>query len=210
MALEQKLPFRLEEANSFFNGGAQDVSDTMASALWALDYLYWWASHGAAGINFHTGDKVAAGEDNAVCRYAAFTSVEDGYAARPIAYALKAFDLGSHGKLVPVKISPNDRTPNLSAYATSEGGRISVTLINKETAPGHDATVSIQSGNYSYKIKGTRLTCLGDDIAATSGIKLGNAEIAHDGVWRGAVQIDSNEFSVPAGTAAVVDLFQPK
>ncbi len=32
------LPYRLEEANSFYDGGAKDVSDTFASALWALDY----------------------------------------------------------------------------------------------------------------------------------------------------------------------------
>ena len=58
---EHKLPYRIEETNSFYNGGAKDVSNSFASALWGLDYLYWWASHGASGLNFHTGDKVAAG-----------------------------------------------------------------------------------------------------------------------------------------------------
>ena len=29
--------FRFEEANSFYDGGALDASDTCASALWALD-----------------------------------------------------------------------------------------------------------------------------------------------------------------------------
>ncbi len=97
-----KLPYRLEEANSFFNGGAKDVSDTFASALWALDYMYWWALHGAGGINFHTGDNVAAGEKSTACKYAAFLTVPDGYAAHPIAYGMKAFDLGSHGRIAPV------------------------------------------------------------------------------------------------------------
>ena len=41
------LLFRIEETNSYFNGGAKDVSNTFASALWGLDYMHWWASHGA-------------------------------------------------------------------------------------------------------------------------------------------------------------------
>ncbi|MGH8022739.1 MAG: hypothetical protein ACRED1_04100, partial [Limisphaerales bacterium] len=59
-ALANGLPFRFDEANSFYNGGARNVSDTFAAALWGLDYLHWWAAHGASGVNFHTGDHVAA------------------------------------------------------------------------------------------------------------------------------------------------------
>src|SRR5439155_25020148 len=47
-AIEKKLPYRLEETNSYFNGGAQNVSNTQGAALWALDYLHWWAAHDAA------------------------------------------------------------------------------------------------------------------------------------------------------------------
>lgn len=39
--------YRLEETNSFYNGGAKDVSNTFASSLWALRYLYWWLAHDA-------------------------------------------------------------------------------------------------------------------------------------------------------------------
>src|SRR5207237_8295844 len=52
--------FRLSETNSFFHGGAAGASDTFASALWGLDYLHRWAAHGAAGLNFHTGDTVSS------------------------------------------------------------------------------------------------------------------------------------------------------
>ncbi len=60
-----------------------------------LDYLYWWAAHQATGVNFHTGDKVAAGEQQTPCWYAIFRSAPDGYEINPIAYAIKAFDLGA-------------------------------------------------------------------------------------------------------------------
>jgi hypothetical protein len=207
----KKLPFRLEEANSFFHGGAKDVSDTLASALWALDYMYWWASHGCSGINFHTGDSVAAGEQNAVCRYAAFTSTSSGYEAHPIAYALKAFDLSGHGKLVPVKITSNDENLNLRGYATIGGGPLTVILINKEVTSGRDAKVRIESGGeYDYKPKMSRLIGQNGDVAATKGITFGGAEITADGQWKGNVDFVENVVTLPAASAAIVELFGPK
>src|SRR5439155_4161076 len=47
---KNQLGYRLEECNSFFFGGASDVSDTFASAPWALDFMYWWAEHDCAGV----------------------------------------------------------------------------------------------------------------------------------------------------------------
>jgi hypothetical protein len=58
------------------------------------------ADHRASGINFHTGDKVAAGEESAPCRYAAYLSVPGGYEVHPVGYAIKTFDLGGHGTLI--------------------------------------------------------------------------------------------------------------
>ena len=62
-AMAEGLPYRIEETNSYFHGGAAGASDSQAAALWALDYLHWWAAHGAAGINFHTGVPVAAADE---------------------------------------------------------------------------------------------------------------------------------------------------
>ncbi len=39
------LAFRMTEANDRI-GGVEGASNTFASALWALDYLHWWAAHG--------------------------------------------------------------------------------------------------------------------------------------------------------------------
>ncbi len=128
--LSKRLPYRLEEANSFFHGGAKDVSDTQASALWALDYMYWWATHRASGINFHTGDEVAAGEANTPCRYAAFWTAPDGYSVRPIGYAMKAFEIGSRGRPLPVGSASTQG--DLTAYAVlSADGTVYLTLVNK-------------------------------------------------------------------------------
>ena len=124
-------PWRLEEANNFYNGGAKDISDTFASALWGMDYLYWYGSHGAQGVNFHSGDQVAAGQNSVECRYASFISSPQGYFAHPVAYGIKMFNLGSKGSFVPVTL--NAGTVNMTAYAVLGNDRsLYVTLINKE------------------------------------------------------------------------------
>src|SRR5208282_3920350 len=49
------VPYRICEVNSFSGGGRPGVSDTMASALWVLDYMYTLASNGCSGVNMETG-----------------------------------------------------------------------------------------------------------------------------------------------------------
>jgi hypothetical protein len=180
------VPYRLEEANNFYNGGAVDISDTFASALWGLDYLYWWAEHGSQGVNFHNGDEVAAGQKLTPCRYASFTSVPDGYFAHPLAYAIKAFNLGSKGQIAPTDVKPDAPDLNFVAYAVLGADKsLYVTLINKEhNANGRDADVTIKTSAQTYaKAQTIALTAPNGDVSAKDGITLGGAGIAHDGTW---------------------------
>ncbi|MGA2061648.1 MAG: hypothetical protein ABSG67_14280 [Thermoguttaceae bacterium] len=214
-AKAKNLPFRLEEANSFFNGGVKDVSDTFASALWALDYSYWWASHGACGINFHTGDKVAAGGQNTSCKYAAFLTAPGGYSACPIAYGMKAFDLGGQGRVMPLDFTSNPDGVNLTGYAVSgQDNILFITLINKEHGSlSRHANISIAAGGPWNKAETMSLAVSNGDVSATFGVTLGGAEIKTDGGWEGtwtpiATPPGNGNITikVPAATAAVVKL----
>jgi hypothetical protein len=181
-------PYRIEEGNNFYNGGAIDVSDTFASALWGLDYLYWWAAHGSQGINFHNGDEVAAGQQLTPCRYASFTSVPDGYFAHPLAYAIKIFNLGSRGQIISSPVTPDAtaRDINLTTYAVlGSDKKLYVTLINKEHGVGaRDADLTIQTHGTGFtKVNVMPLTAPGGDVAAKEGLLLGGNPIAHDGSW---------------------------
>jgi hypothetical protein len=49
------VPYRICETNSFFGGGKPGVSDTLAAALWVLDFMFTLASAGCAGVNMETG-----------------------------------------------------------------------------------------------------------------------------------------------------------
>jgi hypothetical protein len=50
-----KLPFRISECNSCWNGGMAGVSDVFASALWCADVMLHFASLGFCGVNLHGG-----------------------------------------------------------------------------------------------------------------------------------------------------------
>ena len=211
------LAFRFEEANSLYDGGALDASDTFASALWALNYQWWWANQGMSGINFHTGDKVAARDENKPCRYATFWTVTNGFNIHPIGYAEKMFSLGSRGKMLPVKISSAQTNLNVTAYAILGADKnYYLTLINQtHGATATDLTVSIGIKNIDGWKHGQiiRLTAPAGDVAAKTGVTLGGAEITDDAKWNGQWQdffepFEKHAFTVelPAASAAVVKL----
>lgn len=213
MALSKGLPYRLEEVNNFFNGGATNVSNTFASSLWGLDFMYWWAEHQAAGVNFHTGDRVAAGNDLQLSKYTAFYSSTNGYIVRPLGYGIKTFDLGSHGRLLPMTLS-NPGNLNLDAYAVlAKDTNIYLTLINKQHGDGaQPSAVRILDGSDFQYGECISLVQSSNDAAATSGISLGGAQITSDGTWVGGWKSLGNEqaggFSItlPPSSAMVVRL----
>lgn len=184
--LSNGLPYRLEEANSFYDGGALDVSDTFASALWALDYQWWWAAHWADGINFHTGDKVAARDENKPCRYAVFWTSPHGYDVHPIGYALKMFSLTGEGTLFPAKVE-NINNLNVAIYATANGhDHYSVTLINREHGSSARAADVVLNSNFKKaRAQIMFLTSPNGDVAAKTGVLLGGAEIKENATWNG-------------------------
>jgi len=217
MAVSNALPYRLEEVNNYFNGGARDVSNTFASALWGLDFTYWWAAHGAAGLNFHTGDRVAAENSLLPSKYTAFYSATNGYVVRPLGYAIKAFDLGSRGRFVPMTWA-NPQHLNLSPYAVLGGDQnVYVTLINKEHGAGaRTAVVSILQKGMSFADGWSiSLSAPENDVAAIASETLGGASIQTDGTWNGQWAplnaIKSNPdaaflVKVPAASAVIVKL----
>lgn len=201
------MQYRMEETNSFYNGGAKDVSNTFASSLWALNYLYWWAEHGSQGVNFHTGDFVAAGPVQTVCWYGTFHTMPDGkYQIRPIAYAMKAFHLGSDGALVPVSGLPAESTLHAYAVVNHDAHTLYVTLVN---AGKEDAVITVNPGTKYSSAETMALTAPGDNIAATEGVRLGGGAISADGLWNGKwsreeLRHGRLRVAVPADSALVV------
>lgn len=205
------LKYRIEETNSDYrNAGTDGVSNTFASALWGLDYLYWWAEHSAQGVNFHTGDKVAANGGERTCLYAVFSTAGTGFDIHPLAYAMKAFDLTSHGTLIPSHLRLHR---DLSAYAVrGDDGKLYVTLIYKARNPGErPLRVSLRPAMGSSAVEFMQLLSPHGGLAATAGITLGGAPIQSDGTWAGKwslvkVQAHGAVVTVAPDTAVLVRL----
>ena len=217
------VPWRLEEANNFYNGGAKDISDTFASALWGLDYLYWYGSHGGQGVNFHNGDVVAAGQNSTECRYASFTSSPGGYFAHPLAYGTKLFNLGSKGAFVPATLNTAGNPINVVAYAVLGYDRnLYITLINKEhvypsmntdatMAPPPDADVTLDVGPGYTSGKVIALTA--PAVNAKQGVTIGGQPINDNGSftenWSALPSAPSGgrvQIKLPATSAMIVKL----
>jgi hypothetical protein len=217
-ALSNGLPYRFEEANNF-TGGAKNASDTFAAALWALDFMHWWAAHGCAGVNFHNRRWILSCVIHPAVapllppRLKTLASRFDTrrYAIYPIGYGIKAFDLGGHGRVTPVTISNPDKL-NLTAYAVRGARNFFVTIINKEHgANARAANVTIAANRVSRNAAAIFLTAPNGCVAAKTGVTLGGASICADRPWRGKwtpLPVDPKngplKLKVPAASAAVV------
>lgn len=211
------VAFRMSEVNSYWFSGLQGASDRFASALWGADYLHWWAAQGADGLNFHTGDRTG-GSIVLPCRYAAFVSSGKGYEARPLAYGLKLFDLGGHGKTLPVTVK-SAKSGNIAAYAVlSEEKAVCVTLINKSNgsnARNEDIEIKLDRALTDEKAEIIFLQSIHGDLADESAaVRLGGSAIKQNGTWRGtwkklphsAINGGMLRVTLPAASAAVVKI----
>lgn len=197
-----RVPWRMCETQSFSGGGKAGVSDTFASALWALDYLFVLAGYGCAGVNMETG----VNHLGWVSKYTPITGTPPGpYAPAPEYYGLLAFAQAGKGDQIETTIQTGGI--NLTAYATRQGRNMVVTIINKDAA--QNATVEI-TGLAVRQASAVRLT--GPALAATSGAALGGGSIAADGTWPSpkseTVRIAGGKalVDVPAASAALISL----
>ncbi len=158
------LPFRVAEMNSASCEGTAGVSDTFASALWALDTLFNMASVGVDGVNFH----MLPGS-----HYELFTASHDPTGAwqafvHPEYYGLmmfaQAFPPGA--RLLPVSApsGPVKIWSTLDANGTTR-----VVLINQDPSAEHDVSLQLPGAPPAASLE----TLNAPSIDATSGVTLG-------------------------------------
>jgi hypothetical protein len=119
---------RVDEMNSVACGGARGVSDTFASALWALDSLFAMARAGVDGVNIHTFPGA---------RYAPFSFSRAGGSwqafVAPEYYGLLLFAQAAPAGSRLLAIA-NPAAGRIRAWATrAPDGRIRVVLINNSS-----------------------------------------------------------------------------
>ncbi len=200
------VPMQIDELNSVSCSGKRGVSDTFASALWALDELFGMAADHVAGVNFHTFP--GAG-------YAPFTFARSGHrwsaSVRPMYYGLLAFAAAAPpgARLLPVAVHTHT---NLSVWATcAHDRRVRVVLINKGVRDG--AAVTLHLGQ-PHAATATVSRLRAPDAAARRGVSLGGQSFGartYSGRLPGHAKVSviystprGFRLYVPAASAAVV------
>ena len=169
IAQGQKIPWRMAETNSCYDGGETGVSNVFASALWGVDYMFTLAGRNSAGVNFHGGGTGT---------YTPIAVTTTQATARPLYYALLLFRAAARGRVVPVTVSTT--SVNLTAYgALDDDGTLRVIVINKDMT--QDAAVSIAPGAGYTTALAMRLAAPAVD--STTGVTLGGASVQVDGSW---------------------------
>jgi hypothetical protein len=178
-----RVPYRICETNSCFGGGKPGVSDTLAAALWGLDFMFTLAHFNAAGVNLETG----VNHLGFLSYYTPITP--DG--PRPLYYGMLAFSLASHGERIQLTL--DNAGLNVTAYAVrSERGDIWLTLVNKEATRNAHVRASCPG---IATASARRLTA--PSLTSKDGVTLGSAAPI-------AVKGGEMEFDLPAASAALV------
>jgi hypothetical protein len=199
------VPYRICEVNSFSGGGRPGVSDTMAGALWALDYMFAVASNGGSGVNMETG----VNQRGSISSYSPIGDDEKGhYSAKPEYYGMLAFSLAGHGDLLSTEVEPN--VAAIKAYATRpREGALVLTLINKENMA---SVVHVNTGDRSRDREASVIRLKAQAVDAKTGITLGGAEVTARGTWKPAMpevlHVRNAQLSLPlpAASAAIVQI----
>jgi hypothetical protein len=190
------VPYRLSETATLYGGGKPGVSDSFASALWALDYLFVLASHGAAGANFQTG----VNHLGRVSYYSPITDDGAGhYTAAPEYYGLLAFAQIGAGEQLGVTVARG--AVNLTAYAVRRGdGRVTLAVINKDLS--RDATVTVTG---ALRGRAEVMQLRAPSVSALKDVSLGGAAVDSEGHWNSArAEPVKGVLNVPAASAALV------
>jgi hypothetical protein len=199
------VPYRICEVNSFSGGGRPGVSDTLAAALWVLDFMFTLAAAGCAGVNMETG----VNQRGFISSYSPIGDDEQGhYRAAPEYYGMLAF-AQSGGRVVGCALDAGER--NIKAYATQPSrDRVVLTLINKESSS--EATVVIDASTSVPLRSGSLIRLAGPSLERKSGVTLGGAGVSQDGLWKPAQVEEVSgtrgrlQVRLPAASAAVVTL----
>jgi len=194
------VPYRIAETNSFYNGGAPNLSDSYASALWVIDHLFTIALGGSVGVNLHGGGN---GDG--------YTPIADSdgvvVEARPEYYGALLCALAGQGALLTTTI--NAGSLNTSAYTVQSSPKQLNLIINNK-----DATQNLQFTVLCPDLVQTATLQLltGPSLAATSGVTLQGSPVNPDGSFAPQspyglpVASDTITGYVPAASAALISI----
>ena len=202
------VPFRIDACGAYDSGGAPGISNTYASALWAIDMIFQSALGAASGLNFESGGQQPCTPiaDNAVT----------ALGPQPIFYGLLLAALAGTGTLLSTDLSA--ASLNVTAYALQSADHaLSLVIVNKDATHNLDLGIMLPPGLSLSSATLQTLTQLSasattPSLAALSGVTLQGATVAPDGAFQPAapyaLTLTGSQLSayVPALSAVLISL----
>ena len=212
VALASDIPFRLDEANTVSCGGEAGISNTFASALWAVGFLTKAMELGLAGINLHGNPANCAGY-SPVCAPTPEDLNTGVLTAQPEWYALLLTRALIGDRPLPTSTS-SPRRPNIQASTfLASDGTLHVVIVNDDPPGSRRLAIGVHVGRVFQGASILSLTARSPE--ALSGVRLGGRAVAPDGSWtepsrqphasnkRGVITVD-----VAPGSAALLTVLR--
>ncbi len=195
--------YRLTECNSYYNGGAPNVSDAYGTAFWLLDFLFQNAMHGSAGVNLHGGGDGPG--------YTPIADDSNGSVveARPEYYGALLFSLAGTGPVYKTTVSVTNNI-NVTAYAVGgSDGSTNVIIVSKDESNGIHATIDVGATATTAGITYLQGPA---QLSGTTGLTTAGAPVDATGSWNreGPIPVTVSgttvTVDVPAASAALVQV----
>jgi hypothetical protein len=170
------LPFRLDESNSYFDGGVSGASNAYASTLWIIDFLFNLAQYGAAGTC------IGAGPGGTLSPMG-MTSAGVVNTVRPLYYGMKFFTLVGSGILYSTAINAGSLNATAYTVRTASGG-LNLVVNNKDTTQNLQLSIHLpQTASTANLLQVAQLSAgaTAPSLSATSGVTIQGASIGLTG-----------------------------
>ena len=205
VAGQYKLPVWLDETNDISCGGEPGVSDTYATALWAVDLLTRTLKEPFVGDTFHgflekpTGYSPIAALSSAELTKGTLT-------ARPEWDALLLAHQVEGDQPIPIKTEPAGLNVSVWAGKTPEGNL--QVIVDDEQLPG-SRPLLVRIKDKTLQRAASILRLNGSSIKATTGVTLGGNLVSPDGNWQAqptlpAVEASNGVLGIPVSPASAV------
>ncbi len=180
IASESEVPFRMDETNSVSCGGVPGISDTFASALWALSFMTKAMSLGVAGINFEGNPLNCVGYTPLCARSAAAAAAGELH-AQPEWYALLMARALTGERPVQESVSSPEHTNVVVSSFEAPDGALHFVIVDDDLPADRHAAVALHVGAGFHGASVLPMTA--PSAEALSGVRLGGAAVAANGVW---------------------------
>jgi hypothetical protein len=180
VAQQTEVPFRLDETNTVSCGGVPGISNTFASALWAVNYVTKAMSMGVSGINLE-GNPANCEGYTPVCAPSAQDLATGTLDAQPEWYALLLARALIGERPLRASVRPANG-PNVAAtaFVAADGTRRYV-LVDDDPPGARGVAVHLHVGAAFHGASILSLTAPSPE--ALTGVELGGRAVAANGLW---------------------------